>query len=87
MPLITPLQALKAIIKVGKILGIQNYTEPASLLGEYLMGVVSHLNEVLQDVYGRKIITTKQKVMRGLGVLIRYTGPQINTVAPQVRAV
>ncbi|GJJ07321.1 hypothetical protein Clacol_001522 [Clathrus columnatus] len=79
-------KALQAITKVAKILRIRNHNEPASLLGEYLMGVVSHLNEVLQDVHGKKTIAAKQEVMRGLGALIKHVGPQTTTVAPQVMA-
>lgn len=69
---------------MAKILGTQDFTRPASLLGEYLMGVVTHLNEVLQDVHGKKAVAMKQKVIRGLGALIECIGHQISTVAPQV---
>ena len=48
------------------------------------MGIVSHLNEVLQDVHGRRPLTVKKNVMRSLGALVKHVGSQITTVAPQV---
>lgn len=48
------------------------------------MGIVSHLNEVLQDVHGKMPLAIKKNVMRSLGALVQHVGSQITTVAPQV---
>lgn len=48
------------------------------------MGIVSHLNEVLQDVHGKRPLAVKKKVMRSLGALVQNVGSQITSVAPQV---
>lgn len=51
------------------------------ILKIYVLGILSHLNDVLQD---RKPAEKKQQVLRGLGRLIEQIGPSITNVAPQV---
>ncbi len=55
-----------------------------ALVNPYLLGVLAHVNETLQDVYGRKGLDEKQKVIRGLKNLISTLGSAIGRVSPQV---
>ncbi|KIJ37345.1 hypothetical protein M422DRAFT_118575, partial [Sphaerobolus stellatus SS14] len=79
-------QASAAITKVELALSPERGQRDTPLLHEYLMGVVSHLNEVLQDVHGKRPLEIKKKVMRSLGALIEQVGSQITIVAPQIMA-
>jgi serine/threonine-protein kinase ATR len=60
---------------------------PSKTLGEflkgYLLGIISHINEMLQDVQGKKTISSKQQILRSLGALVSHMGPAISMVAPQ----
>ncbi|KAF8592595.1 hypothetical protein K439DRAFT_1625944 [Ramaria rubella] len=78
--------AVSAIQKVEAILAPDRCHRSTALLNDYVMGIVSHLNEVLQDVHGKKPLAVKKKVMRSLGALIQQVGSQITTVAPQIMA-
>jgi len=77
-------QANEAIAKVERSLSSERGNRDTPLLNEYLMGVISHLNEVLQDVHGKRSLDVKRKVMRSLGALIEQVGSQVTSVAPQV---
>jgi serine/threonine-protein kinase ATR len=51
-----------------------------------MLGIVSNLNEMLQDVHGKKSFPAKKQILRGLEVLIVQIGPDVSEVSPQVRA-
>jgi serine/threonine-protein kinase ATR len=55
-----------------------------SFLKGYMLGVVSNINEMLQDVQGKKTTASKQQILRSLGALATHIGPAISSVAPQV---
>lgn len=56
-----------------------------AFLQQHMLGVVSHLNDMLQEVHGKLSVESKRQIIRALGVLIREVGPNIQGVAPQVR--
>lgn len=49
-----------------------------------MLGLISDINDMLQDVQGKKSVTVKRKILRSLGALVSEIGPAINNVAPQV---
>ena len=55
-----------------------------SFLKPYMLGIIAQLNDVLQDVQGRKTDDMKRKVLFGLNALIKEVGTSISAVAPQV---
>jgi serine/threonine-protein kinase ATR len=55
-----------------------------SFLKPWMLGVISDMNEMLQDARGKKTIAEKRQILRSLGALIVHIGPAISSVAPQV---
>src|ERR1700683_200048 len=49
-----------------------------------MLGVISDMNDMLQDVHGKKTIAEKRQILRSLGALILHIGSSISDVAPQV---
>lgn len=49
-----------------------------------MLGLMSDINDMLQDVQGKKTVTEKRKILRCLGALVDQIGPAINHVSPQV---
>ncbi|KZO97981.1 hypothetical protein CALVIDRAFT_50339 [Calocera viscosa TUFC12733] len=58
----------------------------ASFLKSHMLGVISHLNDVLHDMQGKKSHAFKQQVVRSLGSLIDLVGASISSIAPQIMA-
>lgn len=78
---------MDALRKVQRTITSQTELELSPFLRTYMLGIVSNLNEMLQDVHGKKSFPAKKQILRGLEVLIVQIGPPINEVSPQVRAV
>ena len=49
-----------------------------------MLGIITLLSDILQDIQGKKTEVEKRNVLRGMAALIREVGPPISTVAPQV---
>lgn len=49
-----------------------------------MLGLISHINDMLQDVQGKKTPQAKQRILRSLGHLIILIGPAVTNVGPQV---
>lgn len=49
-----------------------------------MLGLISDINDMLQDVQGKKPVEIKRKILRSLGALVGQIGPIINNVSPQV---
>lgn len=49
-----------------------------------MLGIISNMNDMLQDVQGKKTVAEKRVILRSLGALIIHIGPAISNVAPQV---
>lgn len=58
--------------------------ELGAFLKTYMLGLISVINDMLQDVQGKKTVTSKRKILRSLGALISEIGPAVSNVAPQV---
>ncbi|EIN10974.1 hypothetical protein PUNSTDRAFT_63830 [Punctularia strigosozonata HHB-11173 SS5] len=85
--------AVEALQKVGQTLETlkpsRRQDEPQTigdLLRDNMLGIISYMNDLLQDVQGKKSTTTKQGVLRALGAFISYVGPAISSIAPQIMA-
>lgn len=79
-------KALNALKKVAEVLHT-NGSQSADLgafLKTYMLGLISHINDMLQDVQGKKPVEVKKKILRSLGVLMVQIGSAVASVAPQV---
>lgn len=65
--------------------GHSSPVELGTFLKAYMLGLISHINDLLQDVQGKKNVASKQKILRGLGAVIQQIGSTITYAAPQVR--
>ena len=52
-----------------------------------MLGLISEVNEMLQDVQGKKTVAIKRKILRSLGALVEQADIAINNVAPQVGSI
>jgi serine/threonine-protein kinase ATR len=57
---------------------------PADFLKLHILGVISHINSILQDDQGRQPLGVKAQAIRCIKQLVAIIGPQINVIAPQV---
>ncbi|KAG2115849.1 uncharacterized protein F5147DRAFT_751291 [Suillus discolor] len=78
--------AVDALRKVQRSVTDNTELEMSLFLKMYMLGIVSNLNEMLQDVHGKKSFPAKKQILRGLGVLIVQIGPLVNEVSPQIMA-
>ncbi|KAF9450926.1 hypothetical protein P691DRAFT_724995 [Macrolepiota fuliginosa MF-IS2] len=84
--------AVEAMKKVERILntpvkgGNHPPIELSTFLKAHMLGLFSHVSDMLQDVQGKKSVVTKRKIIRGLGALFQHIGPTITYVAPQIMA-
>lgn len=53
-------------------------------LKPYMLGIISNVNELLQDGRGKKTVQEKTKVIRSLGVLMKEIGVTMATFSQQV---
>ena len=58
--------------------------EMAHLLKTNLLGIVSYMSEMLQDIRGRKTTPAKRQIIRAFGALIGHVRDSLLSVAPQV---
>ncbi|KAF8165694.1 hypothetical protein B0H34DRAFT_690087 [Crassisporium funariophilum] len=84
-------QGVDALKKVERALvsGKARALPPPTLgtfLKIYMLGLISDINDMLQDVQGKKSVKTKRKILRSLGALVVEIGPAISNVAPQIMA-
>ncbi|KIJ20461.1 hypothetical protein PAXINDRAFT_174826 [Paxillus involutus ATCC 200175] len=84
--------ATSALKKVARLLSTTQGSQYmpnldlAALLKTHMLGIVSNMSEMLQDIQGKKSIPAKRQILRGLGALITHIGDAINNIAPQVMA-
>ena len=76
-------QALTAVNRLRNKLS-RSDASVGDFFSNYVLGVITHMNDVLHDVQGRKTLQMKEQVLRGLCNLITQVGSLIVTVAPQV---
>ena len=82
---------MSALSKVQKCVSMPaNGSRPSFKqdLGEFLkthmLGILSNMNDMLQDIPGKATVEAKQQILRSLGALVSNIGPCITSVAPQV---
>ncbi|KAJ6615603.1 hypothetical protein B0H10DRAFT_2220252 [Mycena sp. CBHHK59/15] len=82
--------AIFALKKVERIMAAEESPGRSSdlpaFLKTYMLGVVSHVNELLRDGRGKISVMLKRKILRSLGRLVQLIGPSVSTVAPQIMA-
>lgn len=55
-----------------------------ALLQQHMLGIVSQINDYLQEVHGKQNADSKRRIIKSLGVFIKEVGPAIQSIAPQV---
>jgi serine/threonine-protein kinase ATR len=78
---------MKRVERIINAAGKEKKEAPVELgnfLKTHMLGLMSHINEMLQDMQGKKSVTSKRKIIKGLGALIVQIGPNISYGAPQV---
>ncbi|KAI0638446.1 hypothetical protein C8Q77DRAFT_1046895 [Trametes polyzona] len=60
--------------------------EYAACLKEHMLGIITSLNDMLQEVHGKQSIESKQKILRSFGEFAKQVGSAISNVAPQIMA-
>ncbi|KAK1226693.1 hypothetical protein PQX77_010337 [Marasmius sp. AFHP31] len=79
-------EAHAALEKVEKTLASVEGGEPGVLLRNYILGIITNINDMLQDVQGKKSVERKREIIRSLGFLVEQIGSSVSTVAPQIMA-
>ncbi|KAF9266203.1 hypothetical protein L218DRAFT_101271 [Marasmius fiardii PR-910] len=81
-------EALVALKKVGAILGPTSNpgSGPVGFLLFYILGIISTVNDMLQDVHGKKTVERKREILRSIGVVVEQIGQEVARVAPQIMA-
>ncbi|EIW68190.1 hypothetical protein TREMEDRAFT_32442 [Tremella mesenterica DSM 1558] len=77
--------AIRALSKAQRAQGsLRKEADLGTFLKPHMLGVISHLNETLHDIQGRKSVEYKRKVIRSMGELIRTVGDSMSSFSPQV---
>ena len=53
-------------------------------LKEHMLGLITHISEMVQEIPRKYSIQAKCGILRSLGALVRHIGPAIGNIAPQV---
>ncbi|KAF9567437.1 hypothetical protein CPC08DRAFT_22231 [Agrocybe pediades] len=82
---------LLALRRVERILSVQKngssgQSDLAAFLKNYILGVISNVNDMLQGVHGKKTVIEKRRILRSLGGFVQLIGTMINNIAPQIMA-
>jgi len=56
----------------------------SEFLKTHMLGLIAHINDILQDFRGKKPVAFKQKVLRSLGELVKQASDSVSSAAPQV---
>ncbi|KAF7302261.1 hypothetical protein MIND_00793200 [Mycena indigotica] len=82
--------ALPALKKVEKVMmnGDHDLLESnlSHFLKNYMLGVVTDVNDMLRDARGKIQLVTKRRILKSLGLLVSLIGAGISNVAPQIMA-
>jgi serine/threonine-protein kinase ATR len=72
-----------ALSKAGRIQR-GDATDLGTFLKPHMLGVISHMNDVMHDIQGKKTVDAKRKVIRSLGALAQRVGGMMASFSPQV---
>uniref|UniRef100_A0A0W0G3C2 non-specific serine/threonine protein kinase n=1 Tax=Moniliophthora roreri TaxID=221103 RepID=A0A0W0G3C2_MONRR len=75
-----------ALSRVHRLLKKDGQERLGAFLKSYILGLITTINDMLQDVHGKKSIETKRMIVRSLGALVEEVGPGVSSVAPQIMA-
>ncbi|OCH94317.1 hypothetical protein OBBRIDRAFT_823598 [Obba rivulosa] len=84
--------AMQALIKVERMVSSksnQRATPPqdtGAFLRSYMLGVITHINDMLQDVQGKRPVEAKKRIIKSLGPFMTQVGPGVSHVSPQIMA-
>jgi serine/threonine-protein kinase ATR len=77
--------ATAALLRAQQALNGEVYgADLGAFLKPHMLGVISHMNEMLHDIQGRKSVEHKRKIIRSLGALIKLVGDSMASFSPQV---
>lgn len=62
-------------------------TDLGTFLKPHMLGVISHMNDVMHDIQGKKTVDIKRKVIRSIGALAKRVGGTMASFSPQVSAI
>ncbi|KAH0840168.1 Nop14-like family-domain-containing protein [Lanmaoa asiatica] len=85
-------KAVSALRKVGRIMSFNPMSqdngnaEMVHLLKTNLLGIVSYMSEMLQDIRGKKTTPAKRQIIRAFGALIVQIRDALPSVATQIMA-
>ncbi|KAH8096675.1 hypothetical protein BXZ70DRAFT_1032531, partial [Cristinia sonorae] len=88
-------RATQALLKVENAVSAirtqsRTRTDPekgiSALLKQYMLGIITHLNDLLRDVKVKNALESKKQILRSLGPFVLHLGPAANNVAPQLMA-
>lgn len=63
----------------------QNPLDLGSFLKVHMLGIISYMSEMLQEIKAKATLSFKKQILRSLGALVSIIGPSINAVSPQVQ--
>ncbi|EMD40504.1 hypothetical protein CERSUDRAFT_44292 [Gelatoporia subvermispora B] len=84
--------AMQALMKVERTVSAKPNRRVAppqnigAFLRSYMLGVITHINDMLQDVQGKRPIEAKKRIIKSLGPFMTEVGPGVSHVAPQIMA-
>ncbi|TCD67266.1 serine/threonine-protein kinase M1 [Steccherinum ochraceum] len=58
----------------------------AALLKSYMLGIMTHMNELLRDTKVKNAVDIKKQVLRSFGPFVTVLGTAVNNLAPQLMA-
>lgn len=76
--------ALAALRKAYTLYTPTSSNDLSGFLRPLMLGIISHLNDALHDLQGKKTLEFKRKIIRSLGRLIETVGHTMSAFAPQV---
>ncbi|RDX53828.1 hypothetical protein OH76DRAFT_1342536 [Lentinus brumalis] len=83
--------ATQGITKLARLVDNQNPSpqgpqKSPAFLKDHMHGVISVLNDTLQDIKGKRPVDVKQNIIRGIGQFVQQVGKDISPVGPQIMA-
>lgn len=80
------IQKVETALKTGQTHPI-HAANPGIFLASQMLGIISRIIDMLQDVHGKKSLVVKKKIIRSLGALVTLIGHPVIGVASQVRLI
>jgi serine/threonine-protein kinase ATR len=76
--------ASRALHEAQRIKDPKRPDDLGAFLKPVMLGILTHLNDTLHDMRGKKSVTEKRKLIRSLGALIKLVGDSMSSYSPQV---